>query len=288
MRPAPLALVAALAAARAAHDAPLLMADCFTLTLRTGTVLTLTNADVPVTLGGTVFLANSLLIDGLTFKCAIGLDVDEQQITLAARPTDTIGGVPALQAIHRGVLDGCLVRRERAFLTSWSAPPLGSVVLFQGRVTSVDAVGRTGATITVASDLVLLDIDMPRNLYQPTCVHALYDSGCGLQRSAWGVAGTVAAGSSATQMVWAGADPKFVQGTLVFTSGVLAGQSVGVKAAGAGTLALTYPLAALPAVGDAFTAYPGCDRTQTTCAQKFANLGNFRGFPFVPPPAAAY
>ena len=116
---------------------------------------------MPVTLGGTVFLANSLLIDGLTFKCAIGLDVDEQQITLAARPTDTIGGVPALQAIHRGVLDGCLVRRERAFLTSWSAPPLGSVVLFQGRVTSVDAVGRTGATITVASDLVLLDIDMP-------------------------------------------------------------------------------------------------------------------------------
>ena len=67
------------------------------------------------------------------------------------------------------------------------------------------------------------------------------------------MAGTVAAGSSATQMVWAGADPKFVQGTLVFTSGVLAGQSVGVKAAGAGTLALTYPLAALPAVGDAFT-----------------------------------
>ena len=39
MRPAPPALVAALAAARAAHDAPLLMADCYTLTLRSGTVL---------------------------------------------------------------------------------------------------------------------------------------------------------------------------------------------------------------------------------------------------------
>ena len=177
MRPAPPALVAALAAARAAHDAPLLMADCYTLTLRSGTVLTLTDADVPVTLGGTTFRADSILIDGLTFKCALGLDVDEQQVTLAARPTDTIGEVPALVAIHRGALDGCTVRRERAFLTSWSAPPLGSVVLFQGRVTSVDAVGRTSATVTVASDLVLLDIDMPRNLYQPTCVQALYDSG---------------------------------------------------------------------------------------------------------------
>ncbi len=288
MRPAPPALVAALAAARAAHDAPLLMADCYTLTLRSGTVLTLTNADVPVTLGGTTFLANSLLIDGLAFKCALGLDVDEQQVTLAARPTDTIGGVPALTAIHRGALDGCTLRRERAFLTSWSAPPLGSIVLFQGRVTSIDAVGRTSATVTVASDLVLLDIDMPRNLYQPTCVHALYDSGCGLQKSAWGSAGTVAAGTGATQIVWAGADPKFAQGTLTFTSGVLAGQSVGVKAASAGALALAYPLAAVPAVGDGFTAYPGCDRTQATCAAKFANLANFRGFPFVPPPAAAY
>ena len=92
MRPAPPALVAALAAVRAARDAPLIMADCFTLTLRTGTVLTLTNADVPVTLGGTTFLANSILIDGLGFKCAIGLDVDEQQVTIAARPANTIGG----------------------------------------------------------------------------------------------------------------------------------------------------------------------------------------------------
>ena len=76
---APPALVAALAAVRAARDAPLIMADCFTLTLRTGTVLTLTNADVPVTLGGTTFLANSILIDGLGFKCALGLDVDDVQ-----------------------------------------------------------------------------------------------------------------------------------------------------------------------------------------------------------------
>lgn len=288
MRQAPPALVAALAAARAARDAPLTMADCYTFTLRSGTVLTVTNADVPVVLGGTTFRADSLLVDGLAFKCALGLDVDEQQITIAARPGDTIGGVPALAAIHRGALDGCTLRRERAFLASWSTPPLGSIVLFQGRVTSVDAVGRTSATVTVASDLVLLDLEMPRNLYQPTCLHALYDAGCGLQRSAWGTAGTVGSGTVATAIAWNGADPKFAQGTLVFASGVLAGQSFGIKSAGAGTVALTYPFAALPAIGDGFTAYPGCDRTLATCGAKFANTANFRGFPFVPPPAAAY
>ena len=37
--------------------------------------------------------------------------------------------------------------------------------MFQGRVSTVDQVGRTSATLTVASDLVVLDYDMPRNLF---------------------------------------------------------------------------------------------------------------------------
>ena len=78
------------------------------------------------------------------------------------------------------------------------------------------------------------------------------------------------------------------QGTLVFTSGVNNGASCGIKSAGAGVLALTYPLSALPAVGDTFMAYQGCDHTRATCAAKFNNLASFRGFPFVPPPQSAY
>ena len=100
-----------------------------------------------------------------------------------------------------------MVQRERAFLQAWGTTPIGSVILFKGRVTKVDSVGRTSAEITVASDLVLLDIDMPRNFYQPTCAHTLYDSGCGLVKSTFGAAGIVAAGSSASSIVWAGALP---------------------------------------------------------------------------------
>lgn len=288
MRAASPALIACLAAQRAAKDAPLLMADCYTFTLRSGTVLAYTNADVPIALNGYTYAANSILVDGLAFKCAMGLDVDEQQITLAARPTDTIGGVPFLIAVHHGLLDGCEIQRERAFLQSWGAAPIGSVILFKGRVTSIDQVGRTSAEVTVASDLVLLDIDMPRNFYQPTCAHTLYDSGCGLVKNAFGAAGSVAVGSTPMSIAWSGASAIYAQGTLVFTSGVNAGASVGIKSAGAGTLALTYPLSAVPAVGDGFMAYQGCDHTSATCKAKFNNLANFRGFPFVPPPTSAY
>ena len=288
MRAASPALLAYLAAQRAAKDAPLLMADCYTLTLRGGTILTYTNADVPIALNGYSYAANSILVDGLAFKCAMGLAVDEQQITLAARPTDTIGGIPFLVAVHRGVLDGCEIQRERAFLTTWSAPPIGSVILFKGRVTKIDQVGRTSAEVTVASDLVLLDLDMPRNFYQPTCAHTLYDSGCGLIKSAFGAAGAVGTGSTAASIVWPGSSPIYAQGTLIFTSGVNIGASVGIKSATRTALALTYPMSALPAPGDAFTAYQGCDHTSATCQAKFNNLANFRGFPFVPPPTSAY
>ncbi len=288
MRPVTPALASFLAGLRAQRDAPVLMADCYALALRTGATLAVTNADVPVVLGGTTFRADSLLVDGLAYRCATGLDVDKQQITIAARPSDTVGGIPFLQAVRNGVLDGCTVRRDRAFLTAWDAPPIGWVTLFKGRVATVDAVGRTTAQITVASDLVLLDVDMPRNLYGPCCNHVLFDSGCGLVKNAWGAAGTVGAGATALAVPWAQASAAYAQGTITFTSGANTGATANIKGAGAGALTLSYPLPAVPAPGDGFTAYQGCDHTLATCRGTFNNGANFRGFPFVPVPETAF
>jgi uncharacterized phage protein (TIGR02218 family) len=288
MRAASTALINMLNAARATPDAQVLMADCYTFTLRTGLILTYTNADVPIALNGFTYLANSILVDGLKFKCAVGLDVDQQQITIGARPTDTINGVPFLEAIRNGVLDGCEVQREKAFLTSWAAAPVGSVILFKGRVGTIDKVGRTTAQITVNSDLVLLDLNMPRNLYSPQCVHVLYDSGCSLVKSAFGSNGTVGSGSSAALINWASSTSLFTQGTILFSSGVNAGVSGNIKSASSSALVLSAALPNVPAAGDAFTAFQGCDHTLSTCQSQFNNLIHFRGFPFVPPPTAAY
>jgi Uncharacterized conserved protein (DUF2163) len=208
---------------RANRDVQASVADCCTFTLRTGSILTYTNADVPVTLNGYVYAANSILVDGLKFKCATGLDVDQQQITISARATDTVGGVPFLQALRNGVFDGREIQRERAFLNSWSpadtANPIGSVILFKGRIGTIDKVGRTSAQITVNSDLVLLDLQMPRNIYAAACQHVLYGSGCGLVKSAFGHAGTVGSNSTGSVIKWSGASTNFHQGTITFSSG---------------------------------------------------------------------
>ena len=290
MKPASPDLVDYLNNARANPDVPLLMADAFTFTLLSGLILCYTNVDVTFTYGGNTYLANAVLVDGLKYKASIGLEVDQQQITIAAHATDTIsGGVPFLRALRDGSFDGCEIVRERVFFSDYvGGNAVGAVILFKGRLGNIDQIGRTGARLTVNSDLVLLDIDMPRNVYQPTCLHALYDSGCALVKNSFGTNGTVHAGSTALVINWPGALATYQQGSIAFTSGANAGvtATVGTVSIGA-SLTLLYPLQSAPSHGDAFTAYQGCDHTPWTCASKFNNLENFRGFPYVPPPQMA-
>jgi len=294
MKPAPTALISYLNAARASPDARLLMADAFLFTLQGGATLAYTNIDVTFTYAGVTYLANSILVDGLKYKAAVGLEADQQQITIAARSTDTIsGGAPFLQALRDGSFDGCEIVRYRVFFSDrLGGTAIGAAMLFKGRLGNIDEIGRTSAKLTVNSDLVLLDIDMPRNMYQPTCLHTLYDSGCGLSKTStspsFSGSGTVGAGSTASIIYWPGANANFAQGTITFNTGVLAGVTATVGSVVNGSsLNLINPLQSVPAPGDGFTVYFGCDHTLTTCQAKFNNLANFRGFPYVPPPQMA-
>lgn len=71
-------------------------------------------------------------------------------------------------------------------------------------------------------------------------------------------------------------------GQITWTAGLNIGLTTDVKH-NDGTniyLQLTTPFAIQ--VGDTFSIIPGCDHTRLTCANKFANLNNFGGFPFIP------
>ncbi len=276
-------------AARVAPDAPLAFAECFTFISTIGATYAWTNVDYPVVYNGLTFLATGPLVNGLKYRASIGLAVDKQQLTIAARPTDLINGAPFLVALRDGAFDGASVQRDRVFLTAPGGTAAGGVTMFKGRISTVDSVGRTSATVTVASDLVILDYEMPRNLYSPTCIHTLYDSGCGAIRGAYAAAGAAGAGSTPNTINFSGALASHAQGSIVFASGANANVRATVKSVGVGAaLNLMYPLPFTPSAGDAFTVYAGCDHTQATCAARFNNLAKFRGFPFVPPVETAY
>jgi uncharacterized phage protein (TIGR02218 family) len=289
MKSATSALLSYINSVRGQIDAPLYFAECFTFTLATGTIYAWTNVDYPVTYNGTTFSCAGPLVQGLKFKQSVGLEVDKQQITIAARPTDLISGAPALEAIRSGAFDGATVERDRVFLTAPAGAVIGGVMLFTGRVSTVDNVGRTAAQITVASDLIILDYDMPRNLYQATCLHTLYDAGCGLNRSTFAANATAGSGSTTTLINTSAALAAHQAGSILFTSGANANLRATVKSVVVGTsLSLMYPLPNPPSVGDAFSVYQGCGHTTAICQSRFNNLANFRGYPFVPPPQIAY
>ncbi|MDE1914748.1 MAG: phage BR0599 family protein [Sphingomonadales bacterium] len=289
-------------------------ADCFTLITNVGADVSAlqaaalgnpagqtyfwTNSDADVQDGNTIYSSAGPRLKGANYKCSVGLSVDQQTIEIFADNTDTLmDGTPILAAIGAGYLDGARFIQRRAFFdpTTWPSRPgdpnqaVGSVITFSGRATTPQDVGRTAAQVIVKTDLLLLDIEMPRNHFEPNCRNTLFDGQCGLNRSLYEVSAAAASGSSKSIVLWPNSYPvnNFMQGMLRFTTGPNAGLSRAIRASGTTGLTLVYPLLYPPAAGDSFVVYPGCDHTLTTCQSKFMNNRNFLGYPFTPPPSAA-
>lgn len=265
----------------------ILVADLLTITQQNGTVTRLTSADFDIVSGGNTFSSKGpKFVRGRT-KLLVGVQVDSLDVTLMPDPAkDLLGGLPWPAAAIAGALDEARVKLEKAFMASWGNLSAGTLIQFSGRVGEVTP-SRDEIQLQVKSDLELLEQQMPRNVYQPGCVHTLYDTGCTLARAAFQISGTVLAGSTASSILatLAQASGYFELGTITFTSGVLSGLTKTVKTFTAGSPATIVPMLAFtkaPAAGDTFTIVPGCDKQQSTCTNKFANLAHFRGYPYVP------
>ena len=283
MKPASPALVDLLQSAQA-----FTMADLFTFTLADGSAWRFSGLDAAVTVGGHAYLAGGLKFQRGTTRLTRGLEVDTLDVAVLADASASLNGVPFLPFVRGGGLDGAGLVLERVFMPTLGDTAAGAVTLFDGRIADIE-LGRTEAKLTVKSWLELLNVKMPRNVYQPGCLHTLFDAGCGLAKAAFAVAGNILAGSDRSTLATslAQADGTFDLGTIEFSSGGNAGLKRTVKSQAGGTVALGYPLPVAPQSGDAFTAYPGCDKMEATCAVKFANLANFRGFPYIPVPETA-
>lgn len=281
-------------------------AGLYTFTLIGGGVLRYTSYDIDVSAGGNTWSAGGTT--GPFFdrtdnkaKCHWKRGIEVDTLVFDVLPgAALVNGQPFLAAVRQRVFAGAELSLGRAYF----APPAPGTMqiaipgatgiladLFVGRVAEVDF-SRSVATFNVNSHLELLNQNLPLNLYQAPCLNTLFDVSCALNRASFAVAGTAAAGSTTfvVDATLAQASGYFDLGSIVFTSGANNGVSRTVKSYSVGSpgmLVLLSPLPNAPAPGDTFTAYPGCDKTQATCTNKFSNLVNFRGFPYVPVPETA-
>jgi uncharacterized phage protein (TIGR02218 family) len=285
MKPASAALVALLNGSE-----QFIMADLYTLTLQGGGVFRYSAAPTAITdtSTGRVFALGPKFERSKT-KTVIGTQVDELNVKIYTEPTDLLGATPWLAAAWQGQLDGALLQLERAFMPAYGDTSPGTVVLFSGRVSDIDA-SRTGLDLKCRSHLELLNIQMPRRLYQPSCNHVFGDAMCQFDRSSLAIAVAAIAGSTSSIVRWSGSFPiiPFAQGTIIGLTGANAGQTRTITAVQSGPQA-TLKMAFLSpvAIGDTFQLLPGCDHMLATCQNIFNNLDHHGGFEFIPTPENA-
>lgn len=225
-------------------------------------------------------------------KChwKVGVEVDTLSVVVAPARA-VIFNVSFQTAIKYGLFDGAVMMLERAYMPTYGDTTCGLVRYFVGRVATIDS-GRSELTFNVASHLELLNLQLPRNLYQASCQNNWGDKGCGVTQASFTASAVIASTSTSSALIstitGSFAAGAFDLGKVLFTSGVNNGLSATIKAVTYGTpatIALLGYLPQPPHMGDTLTMFFGCDKTlgANGCA-KFANTARFRAQRLVPNP----
>ena len=159
---------------------------------------------------------------------------------------------------------------------------------WKGRVAGASV---TGDMVTLECENIFTSMRRPglRARYQKNCRHALYRRGCSLNDYDFAAAGVATSASGFLVTIQDLIDSSITDG--YFTGGMIEtgdGFLRYITNHSGTTLTLIRPFQALEdeVNGSAGTAnvtlYPGCDHTRNTCKDKFNNLNNFGGFPWIP------
>ncbi|HET7848736.1 MAG TPA: DUF2163 domain-containing protein [Pseudolabrys sp.] len=233
-----------------------------------------------------------VVLDPMTCRAGTGLTGSEatQRLGMAVDGSE-ISGVLADDSLSEhdlaaGRYDAAAVE---IWLVDWSEPDL-RVLLAKGTLGEIKREGTAfAAEVRGLSDRLA---EESGRLFAATCDADLGDARCtiDLNDPAFRGSGTVAAPAATSSFTVSGldafADGWFRQGKLTFDTGANAGVAMEVKVhaktADGVTITLWQAMPEPTAAGDTFTVTAGCDKRFSTCHDKFNNVVNFRGFPFIP------
>lgn len=156
------------------------------------------------------------------------------------------------------------------------------VSLWQGRVINVEQKEST-ASIVCESSYTSLNRPTLRRLYQTSCPHLLYGPICTVTNTSYQIDATISiiSGTSISAPEYGPyASPHFVGGYVEHTKeGIIVRRFIINQVSN--IIQLNLPLYQAE-VGDTLVTFPGCDHTLNTCKDKFNNVVNYGGFPWIP------
>lgn len=256
------------------------LAVCWTLDLTDGTTLGFTNHN------------EDLVVSGVTYNSARGIsptDIDTSG-DLAVDNLDVTGLIGTSGVTEADLLVGRYNHAElHLFMVNYADSPITDILkLRRGWMGNIELKnGRFIGEIRGMTQRLQQQVGI---VTSPLCRVPLGSTQCGVDIGAspglletGSVTGVTNkrtfADSSRTE-----ADDVFNFGLLTWTSGNNNGLSMEVKGyvQSTGTFTLTQPMPSTIQAGDTYQVYPGCDKRLTTCINKFNNVINFRGEPYVP------
>lgn len=170
-----------------------------------------------------------------------------------------------------GIVDVVLYRGHGAnFVQYW-----------RGVIEHVNPFERGSALVLCGPLTDALRVSFRSRTYDRLCGASLYDSNCGVDKTAYKISGSVTtvSGKTVTSSLFTGYADDYFNGGYFVSHG--SSRRIKDHDGSAGTITLYATINGL-AAGSAFEAYPGCDHTAATCKTKFNNVINFRGFPYIP------
>ena len=229
-----------------------------------------------------------LVIDGVTYEAKTGYSKSQVQISDKLNVDNMeLTGVLESPSITEADLSAGLwdFSTTEVFQVDYTDPAGGAIKLLKATLGQV-VVHRNSFTAEQRGMMQPLQNEFGQ-LFSPACRATLGDSRCTVNLASFTFAATVTAVTNnrtfnATALTQA--DNYFQGGKITFTSGANDGLSMEVKSSAQSThqvvLQLEMPYAI--EVGDTFDIIAGCDKVLSTCVNKFNNVLNFRGEPFVP------
>ena len=264
----------------------LTLATCWRLARHDGVVFRATDHDGDLTVDGEVYRA----------RAGYSRTAVASEAGLAVGNVDLEGvlddaGLEA-DALRAGLYDGAEVR---IFVVNWQDPSQGVLRLRRGWLGEVtlSSEGQWRTELRGMSQVLAQRLIEP---YTPDCRADLGDARCGVAITdpVWTRPGIVTAPLDALSFTATidvaddvpddRPDDWFAGGVILFTSGQNSGRAIEVRGSSlsSGDLVLSFPPPFPVGTGDAFEIYPGCDKRLSTCIDRFDNVLNFRGDPFVP------
>jgi len=227
-----------------------------------------TNGDVAVVFDGQTY--NPATISRGSSEYNSQLDVNVMKIQFS-RVTE-----PLVQYIAQNPIDITWIEVSRLFRDQ---SPLEKSVIFIGQIKSVSFRGLSAEAECVGFEH-FLKMPIPVWRYQTTCNHKLFDSECAKVKVDYKVTATITLDATKTKLTSATfgnyAAGYFIYGLVEFGS-----ESRTIIAHSGNTITIAYKMVNL-VDNNTVDIYPGCDGRIETCRDKYDNIVNYLGFPWIP------